>query len=196
MRYDPANHHRRSIRLRGYDYSLPGAYFVTICVRDRQCVFGDVLAGRMQRSRIGDLGHAFWINIPDHVPHVVLDAFIVMPNHVHGIIGLTESSDRNRRDVQLNVPTQSNVPTPGSAHPYYAALSPKRDTLSVIIRTYKGAVTRWCRRNAYPDFAWQPRFSDHIIRSERALKNIRRYIAEHPMRWHLDKLNPGPRGST
>lgn len=220
MTYDPTRHHRRSIRLRGYDYSLPGAYFVTLCVRDRQPVFGEVVAGRVRPSRVGKVAYAFWANIPEHVPEVVLDAFVVMPNHVHGIIGITDrepddgpSADRDhdgndnhgggrnrgagdrrgendrRRGVQLNAPTMHGT---GAARSHYAALSPKRGTLSVIIRTYKGAVTRWCRQNGHSDFAWLPRFYDHIIRDERALHNIRRYIAENPMRWHLDRLNPRP----
>ena len=259
MGYDPTRHHRRSIRLRGYDYSLPGAYFVTICVRDRRLVFGEVVAGDVRHSRIGEVAHAFWTNIPDHVPEVVLDAFVVMPNHVHGIIGITDrepdvgpgadqdrggdvhhggnrdggignrdggdGGDRhdggignNRRGVQLNAPTPENTaasgqtttpgptatsgntttsgqtatPGPGAARSPFADLSPKRGTLSVIVRTYKGAVTRWCRQNGHADFAWQPRFYDHIIRDARALRNIRRYIAENPMRWHLDRLNPRP----
>jgi REP element-mobilizing transposase RayT len=242
MAYDPQRHHRRSIRLTGYDYALPGAYFVTICTKNRVCFFGDVVEGRVQPSPIGAAAQACWAEIPDHFPQVALDAFVVMPNHVHGIIGITNRADGDHsgtqpvdhttddagtRDgdglmvdpgtsgaVQLNGPTSEDPPTgltiptskdqpkgppsPTSedpptgptVDPYFSNLSPKRGTLSVIIRTYKAAVTRWCRVNGYPAFAWQSRFYDHIIRNDKALTRIRRYIADNPRRWSTDREHP------
>jgi len=86
VRYDPEKHHRRSIRLRGYDYTQPGAYFVTIVTRNRECLFGDVVDGNVALNEYGHVVHACWKAIPDHFPNVTLDAFVVMPNHVHGII--------------------------------------------------------------------------------------------------------------
>lgn len=219
MPYDPDRHHRRSIRLKGYDYALPGAYFVTLCTKDRTCFFGDVVDGLMRPGPIGAAAHACWVDLPHHFPQGVLDAFVVMPNHVHGILGITDRpggahptvddgtrrGDRSTVDdgtggaVQLNGPTPNIVPTAGippdapkrpSVDPYFSNLSPQRGTLSVIIRTYKGAVTRWCRINGYPAFGWQPRFYDHIIRNDKALARIRRYIADNPRRWSADREHP------
>jgi hypothetical protein len=95
MPYDPERHHRRSTRLTGYDYRRPGAYFVTLCVHDRACVFGEVVDGVLRPSPVGRLAYACWAAIPDHHPDVVLDAFVVMPNHVHGIIIIPEPTPRH-----------------------------------------------------------------------------------------------------
>ena len=86
MAFDPDKHHRRSIRLKGRDYSQPGAYFVTICTRDRACLFGDVVNGEMRLNGSGETARRCWEDIPDHFPLVELDAFVIMPNHMHGII--------------------------------------------------------------------------------------------------------------
>jgi REP element-mobilizing transposase RayT len=115
-------HHRKSIRLKEYDYSQPGEYFVTICTHSHECVLGKIIHGEMRLNEIGKIVEKCWKEIPIHFPNTELDEFVVMPNHIHGIIVLRDYS----RDVQLNVPTR---------------LSPRRWTLSVIIRTYKAAVT-------------------------------------------------------
>jgi REP element-mobilizing transposase RayT len=91
MKYDPQKHHRRSIRLKGYDYSQRGAYFVTLVTHGRQCLFGQIVDGKMQLNEGGEITHQCWMEIPKHYPHVSLDAFVIMPNHVHGIIIITEN---------------------------------------------------------------------------------------------------------
>jgi len=91
MTYNPNLHHRRSIRLAGYDYSQPGAYYVTTCAARRECVFGDVVKGKMRLNVLGAIAEREWRSLPRHYPNVQLDAFIVMPNHVHGIILLADS---------------------------------------------------------------------------------------------------------
>jgi putative transposase len=90
MAYDPEKHHRRSIRLKGYDYTQPGAYFITICTHGRECLFGEIIDGEMHLNEAGQIVVQTWQDLPNHVPHVQLDAFVVMPNHVHGIIIITE----------------------------------------------------------------------------------------------------------
>jgi REP element-mobilizing transposase RayT len=90
MIYMPGKHHRRSIRLPGYDYSRPGGYFVTICTQEHACIFGRVVDGKMWLSARGWAAKTFWYQIPDHFPHVKLDEHIVMPNHVHGILWITD----------------------------------------------------------------------------------------------------------
>ncbi len=91
MGHDPQRHHRRSIRLKGYDYTSPGAYFVTICTQDHVCAFGEVVEGDMCLNPYGRVVDAYWSRIPRHFPHVMVDAWVVMPNHVHGIIAITDA---------------------------------------------------------------------------------------------------------
>ena len=91
--HDREKHHRRSIRLKGYNYSQPGAYFVTICTHGRECLFGEVVDGRMRLNALGKIARQCWLEIPRHFPHAALDAFVVMPNHVHGIIWIVESQN-------------------------------------------------------------------------------------------------------
>jgi putative transposase len=185
----PAKQHRRSLRLKGYDYSQSGAYFVTLCTKDRIPLLGTIVDGEMRPSRVGEVSERLWREIPHHFSDVQLDEFVIMPNHVHGIVvlwGDSENQSRDfttRRDVQLNVPT------------YFSDISPKKNTLSVIIRTYKAAVTSWCRKNRFSDFQWQASFFDHIIRNEESLNRIRAYITTNPQRWELDRENPEKSGN-
>jgi putative transposase len=165
------NHYRKSIRFKEYDYSQPGDYFVTICTYNRECLMGEIEDGKVHLNDVGRIADIFWQDIPKHFSNVILDEYVIMPNHVHGIITITE-----RRDVQLNVPTKG--------------FSPKKGTLSVIIRTYKAAVTTECRHNHIYDFKWQQRFYDRIIRNEKELHNIRDYIAANDLEWSLDSNNP------
>jgi putative transposase len=90
MTYDPEKHHRRSIRLKGYDYTQPGAYFITICTQGRECLFGEIIDGEMHLNEAGQIVVQTWQDLPNHISNVQLDAFVVMPNHVHGIIIITD----------------------------------------------------------------------------------------------------------
>jgi len=164
-------HHRKTIRLREYDYSQPGEYFITICTHEKEYKFGEIVAEEMRLSQEGIIAQQFWQQIPRHFENAELDEFVVMPNHIHGIIKLND-----RRDVQLNVPT-SHVPT---------RLSPNKGSLSVIMRTYKAAVTTECRRKGLSDFRWQSRFYEHIVRSNKDLDRIRDYIAGNVLQWTFD----------
>ena len=119
MNFDPDVHDRSSIRLKDHDYSSAGAYFVTICTHDKECWLGDVVNSEMVLSETGQIAKALWLEIPQHFENVILDDFIIMPNHVHGILLNTDS-----RGVQLNAPTKTN---------YYSTISPKKNTLSVVI---------------------------------------------------------------
>jgi putative transposase len=188
-----------STRLKGWDYAADGWYFVTICTRGRECFFGKIVDQRMRLSKIGDIALRFWEDIPNHSVNAGLDAFVIMPNHLHGIItikapdgstitgknGGPGTHSHGCRDVACNVSTTdesgrlTDPPKPGS--------------LGAIVRSYKSAVTRWCRMNGYTSFAWQPRFYDHVIRDGVALQNVRRYILDNPAKWGLDGNNPAGR---
>lgn len=183
MVYNPTKHHRRSIRLKGYDYSQSGAYFLTIRTKKVESFFGNVVHGEMRLSPIGKTAEHFWLEIPEHFPYAELDEFKVMPNHVHGIILIWGDENQKAaigRGVQLNTPTKN----------YFSSISPKKKTLSVIVRTYKAAVTTWCRMNGFKNFKWQQNYFEHIIRNEKSLNRIRAYIATNVQRWELDRENP------
>ncbi|HPN32919.1 MAG TPA: hypothetical protein PK843_00255 [bacterium] len=101
MTYDPNKHHRRSIRLKGYDYSQAGAYFVTICTQNRQCLFGDVTDGEMRLNAAGQMVQSVWDELPLFYPGVDIDEFVVLPNHVHGIVILVGAAPRGRPELNL-----------------------------------------------------------------------------------------------
>lgn len=157
-------HHRRSIRLKGYDYSQPGAYFVTINTAQKQAFFDD--------PSIRQAAEECWREIPRHAPTVHLDQWVVMPDHVHGLLFLHELA-MDLIDRTVVDPTQSS-------DPLSSEISPRSGSLGVIIRTYKAAVTTACRRIGRDDFAWQRNYYEHIVRTERSLNAIRNYIANNP----------------
>ena len=171
-------HHRKSVRLRGYDYSQVGGYFITICTFEKKCLLGFVKGDGVQLSQIGKIVSQFWYEIPTHFENVQLDAFVVMPNHIHGIIMIANQ----RRGVKFNAPTK--------ARDYHSRISPGQGTIPVIVRTYKAAVSRWCNRNGYEPFRWQRNYYEHIVRGERDLAEIREYIVNNPLKWDLDNENP------
>lgn len=183
MRY-PRDFHRQSIRLQGYDYSRPGGYFVTVCTRDQTTFF--------ENNHIHKIAESYWLAIPDHFPNVELDQWVIMPNHLHGILILHES----RRGVQLNAPTTPSSmlhdkPKPSShAGNKFSKISPPKGSLSIIVRTFKASVTRECRRIGQNEFGWQRGYHDRIIRIEEELDRIRRYIEENPVKWELDPYHP------
>ncbi|MDI6767959.1 MAG: transposase [Bacteroidota bacterium] len=167
---------RKHIRLKEYDYSLEGSYFVTICTKNREHFFGEIVNGELRLNGIGNIAKNCWQELEQHFSNIMLDEFVIMPNHVHGIIIISE---KPRRDVQLNIPTED----------YFSKISPKPHSLGVIIRTYKAAVTTICKQNSYDDFQWQKGYYAHIIRNEKSLYRIREYIRTNPERWIWDKEN-------
>ena len=203
MVYDPAKHHRRSIRLKGYDYTSPGAYFVTIGSQDRTCLFGDVVDGRMVLNVYGEVAHAMWERIPRHFAHVQLDAFIVMPNHLHGIIFIVDDTDGRGEafhpisfDAEdgtraQRVPSAQGAggnPSPLRCRDGHPAGAPS-GSLGAIVGNYKSITTRRINRvrKAPGTRVWQRNYYERIIRNERGLDAIRRYIEHNPARWEEDR---------
>ncbi len=172
-KFDPAVHHRKSIRLRGYDYTQPGAYFVTMVTYQRDCLFGEIKNGEMTLSDFGVIADECWRAIPAHFPSVELGAHIVMPNHVHGIIVIHD----NRGGAIYRAPTVERFgkPTVGS--------------LPTIIRTYKAAVTRTIGPQHNATTIWQRNYYERIIRTDREMDNIWRYIEINPAHWEDDEEN-------
>lgn len=158
--------HRKSIRLRGYDYSQAGLYFITICTHERLPLFGEIVDGKMVPNETGMMAGKCWCAIPDHFPRVILDEFIVMPNHVHGIITI------GANDIGANnhLPLQHGTSR----------------TIGSIVRGYKIGVTKWLRANADVHVVWQRNYYEHIIRDEEAYLKIAEYIQTNPQRWEED----------
>ncbi len=170
-----------STRLQNYDYSANGYYFVTICTYQKFCYFGDIVDAEMHFSQVGRIAQKNWQDIPNHFDGVYLDEYVIMPNHVHGIIVINRP-DKPRRDVACYVSTDNcNV------NKTMSKLSPNSGSLGAIIRSYKSSVTRWCRQNGDDIFRWQPRFYEYIIRNDKSLKNIRQYITNNPIKWTEDQ---------
>ena len=175
MKTDTRKHHRRSIRLKNYDYSQPGGYFITICTQNRECYFGHIKNGSVVLSPMGEMAHHLWLEIPRHFDHVKIDAFIVMPNHVHGILMI---HDNYRRGTTCRAP------------PYEKFGNPRPGSIPTVVRSYKSAVTRWCHKNGYEYFQWQRNYYEHIIRNGKGLNDIKYYVINNPLKWEEDRNNP------
>jgi REP element-mobilizing transposase RayT len=134
---------------------------------------------------IGKIAQKCWNEIPEHFPFVTLDEFIIMPDHVHGILLINQSKtkigNRNCMGVQLNAHTNTPKNKNQSTNEYYSNISPKKNTLSVVIRTYKGMIKKWCNENNYPQFKWQRNYYERIIRDEDELYETRKYIESNPL---------------
>lgn len=178
--YDPERDHRRSIRLRGYDYSRAGAYFITVCTQGRACLFGEIVDGTMILNDAGRVVEKCWTDISAHFPHVKLDGFVVMPNHVHGILLIAETVGANNYSPLHASPSLQQ--RPGASK-----------TIGAVIRGFKIGVTTWMRKYALIHNIWQRNYYEHIIRNEDALQRIREYIATNPIRWAEDPENPKAR---
>ena len=144
-----------STRLKYWDYSNPGMYFVTICTHNFFEWFGKVVDEEMILNEMGKIAEAEWIKTCELRDNVILNEFVIMPNHVHGIIQLL-GDEYTSRDVARNVSTSEHM----------SNISPKSGSLSTIVHSYKSAVTRSIRKHHHPKFEWQPRFYDHVIRND------------------------------
>ena len=183
MEYDPNKHHRRSIRLKGYDYSQPGAYFVTICIQGGFRLLGEIADGNIYPSEPGKMVRAIWCELPLHYRGVEVDAFVLMPNHIHGIILLThENKKRVMPDGQICQPM-----TLGNVVHRFKSLTTARYREGVINKGWH----RFTKR------LWQRNYYEEIIRNEMSWQIIRKYILYNPLAWeadpkHLELYHPIP----
>lgn len=178
------SYRRKSIRLKNYDYSRPGAYYITICTQDKACLLGQVVNRKTVPSDAGKMVRQIWEEIPSRYPGVRLDAFVLMPNHIHGIIILERKSslqDCNQRGAES-----------GRPQGYLAAMS-----LSDIVRRFKTLTTRkyidGVKQLGWPRFKekfWQANYYEHVVRNEDSFNSIREYIANNPAQWELDEYHP------
>jgi len=179
-RYDPNRHHRRSVRLPGYDYAQAGAYFVTLCAHLHECLFGAVVDEQVLLTEFGQVVVEEWHRTAELRPYVRLDSYVVMPNHFHGVIWIVH----DRGGTMHRAPTEEcfGKPVAGS--------------LSTIVRAFKAAATKRINRMRDTPGArvWQRNYYEHVIRTERVLNAIRQYITDNPARWTLDRYHPAPAG--
>lgn len=176
---------RKSIRMKQYDYSTPEYYFITICSLNRDRIFGEIKNEEFITSNIGMIVKKNWFEIPEHFNNVRLDEFILMPNHLHGILELKEVLSSNV-GVQYIEPNKSEeIFMQYNQVNEYQKMIPK--SLGSIIRAFKASVTKEVRRNNFGIDIWQKNFYEHVIRNEKLLDNIREYIKENVFLWEKDK---------
>ncbi len=187
-KYNPQLHHRRSIRLKGYDYSKEGLYFITICVQNRKCLYGEIINDEMILNDAGILTDAWWQKIPEKFPDILLDDYVIMPNHFHAIV---ENLGTGRGEPMcspesVNDQTEIQGQTHGSAP----------TGLGIVVQWFKTMTTneyiRNVKHNNWEPFdkkVWQRNYHEHIIRSEREYLLIKEYIQNNPRRWSEDKFH-------
>lgn len=185
VKYDPNKHHRRSIRMKGFDYSQPGKYFITICTHQRQLLFGDIVDGVMMLNELGQIVQQCWTEIPKHYPDVKIDEFVVMPNHMHGIITIAAGNDGIHRGG-TRVMGATTRHQPQHVHPMQPCGTSQ--TIGAIVRGFKIGVTKWARQNTNIHTVWQRNYHDQIIWNQQALHNIRRYIIQNPSKWKTTSI--------
>ena len=178
MTCDQTLHNRHSIRLKGYNYSLGGAYFVTICSDNRKCLFGEIIDGAMRLNHAGELVAEEWIKTAAIRHEIELDEWVVMPNHVHGILVITDGSGTGDRRCGGDRPVAPTGPQPRS--------------IGAVMAGFKSAVTRRINELRQMPGAkiWQRNYWEHIVRNESELNRIREYNRNNPARWECDKLFP------
>jgi len=190
MAYNPNTHNRKSIRLKEFDYSQPGLYFVTICCQDRKCLFGAIKNNDMILNNAGQMINDEWLKLPQRFPNIKLHEYIVMPNHFHGIleiVGETLVVSRNDATTQNDNTTQKGQPQ---------GFGPTGKTLGDMVGAFQSITTvkyingvktkNWERFNKK---MWQRNYWEHIIRNKKSLIKIGEYIIDNPKKWDNDKFN-------
>ncbi len=175
---------RRSLRLRGYDYSQPGAYFVTICTRNRLPLFGRVDQGRMLLNICGKIATKKWEQLDQRFPEIEIDEFIIMPDHMHGIVIISDVVRANHAGAIHEPRQQDEIET-------NSPIARRRMTLPMVIGFYKMNTAKVINiaNDTRGTPVWQRNYYEHIIRNEDALNRIRRYIQENPIKWPTDLEN-------
>jgi REP element-mobilizing transposase RayT len=183
VKYDPNKHHRRSIRLKGYDYSSVGAYFITICAYQRACLFGEIVDGMMQLNEFGQIVADEWLKSSEIRREIALGEWVVMPNHIHGIVFI--------QPVESHNPVGANDNGVGANGRSPLQLMKPR-SISSFIAGFKSATTKHINiiRNMPRVPVWQRNYHKHIIRNQALLEKIRQYVQTNLLSWNADQLHP------
>jgi REP element-mobilizing transposase RayT len=191
MKYNPDIHKRQSIRLRGYDYSQSGLYFITICCYQRECLFGEVINSQMILNNSGELVKEEWLKSAEIRKEIELGGFVIMPNHFHGIVIINQEINKNIGNNQnpLGANGRSPLQTIQSSQ---QQISMKPKSLSSLIAGFKSATTKKINiiRSTPKNPVWQRNYYDHIIRNDQSLERIREYVQNNPLSWKNDQLHP------
>ncbi|HDL5699813.1 TPA: hypothetical protein PXE99_001635 [Mannheimia haemolytica] len=174
QKYQPEIHRRRSIRLKHYDYRSQGFYFITLCCKNKHHFLGEIVDDEMRLNKIGNIVRQCWEDIPDHFPNVSLHSFVIMPNHLHGIIEIVETVGANHHLPQC-IRAKNVSPLRGTSQ-----------TIGSIVRGFKIGVTKWVRQNTDISEIWQRNYYEHIIRNETSYFQIIEYIENNPLKWLED----------
>ncbi len=204
MKYNPQIHHRRSIRLKGYDYSQTGAYFITICCDERKCRFGFVENLEMVLNEFGQIAYNEWVELGERFSNFELDVFQIMPNHMHGIIVLNGAVGAGFTPTLNNINTINEQPQTGQpvmgqpetgqqANGQPQGIAPTNSTVGDIVCAYKSLVANGCldvfkTKNKTMGKLWQRNYHEHIIRDEQSYLAISKYIINNPAKWKDDKF--------
>jgi len=197
VKFDPQKHHRRSIRLKGYDYASAGAYFVTIVAWHREFLFGKIVNKEMQLNKAGKIVQWEWLELPKRSSYVTLGAHMVMPNHFHGILFIHENVGALRQGLTISksdTESLQSITTNGIDGSPLRSMprGPKPASLGAIIAQFKSRATK--RIWKIPEFKetpiWQRNYYEHIIRNEIDLQNKTDYINANPLLWDEDDENP------
>jgi len=184
---------RKHLRLKGHDYSQAGAYFLTIGTHRMKCLFGQIVDGEMNLNDTGCAVERAWFSIPRHFPRAVLDEFVVMPNHVHGIIILMpDRHDSMPRELHQSEAHISRMP--GSTNGV-SQCGPKRGSIASIVGAFKSAASRCIHEigSIRHGAIWHRNYYEHVVRNEESLARIREYIRANPQLWAKDRFNPAMR---
>lgn len=174
MKFNPDIHHRKSLRLKYYDYRQNGLYFLTLCCKNRECLFGEIISETMVFNQLGEKAAEFWLHIPNYYPQARLHQFVVMPNHLHGIIEIVKDTKG-----ECHSPLQRDNKFNGTSQ-----------TIGAMIRGFKAGLTSWSRKNTVHYDLWQRNYYEHIIRNEKTYQKIVEYITNNPILWTQDRFYP------
>ena len=191
MKYNPDIHKRRSIRLKGYDYSLSGFYFITICCYQRQCLFGEIIDSQIKLNNLGELVKEEWLKSAEIRKEIKLGEFVIMPNHFHGIVII----DRNAGTINLGANGRSPLQKIHHSSEIQSSKQPismKPKSLSSLIAGFKSATTKKINmiRETPQNPVWQRNYYDNIIINDESLDKIREYVQNNPLSWENDQLHP------
>lgn len=191
MKYNPEIHHRKSIRLRHYDYSQSGAYFITMCTHNRECLFGEIIDKEMVLNNFGMIARDEWIKSAAIRFEIELDAFVVMPNHFHGIVMIHRRGERRspENDLVAQLGMISNINRGDQpVAPTEQRPGPKPKSIGALVAGFKSAVTKHINKiSISPGLpVWQRNYYEHIVRDDKELNGFREYIDNNPMNWETD----------